>query len=193
MKTSDLQPVELGPQRRRFRWTLRILAVLALLSALLVAGLVVGNLSFRRSYDNERYAQIKNTIDAAPGHLLGKSLEEIAQELNLEGVPYDQVSEPQGMWFEETRIYHFRGFACYVTVSWLPPDVTPDGMHLASSSQPASPRQGQLPLTIRPPGAAIDGFSTPKERMEHYWRREHDAVEQIRRGAARADDKANKP
>jgi len=164
---------------------------------LVVLGLLLPILGSRAkyNYDKERYSQIVRAIDADPEHLLGKSLEEITRELSLEGVPYDQGDEPQWGFLEtpETRIYHFRGFACYVTLSLLPPYVTPDGMYLASSSHPGSPRQGKLPLTVRPPGVVIDGLNSPKERMEQHWKREREAIEQMGRNAERQDKKANKP
>jgi len=190
MSTTEPELAEPKPGRRWFQMSHRTLLVLV---SLLLVVVLLPVLWSGPAYDKERYSQIRRTIDSDQGHLLGKSLEEIARELNLEGIPYDEVDEPQGLFDEKTRIYHFRGFACYVTMGTFPPDVTPDGMHLASSSQPASPRQGKLPLTVRSPGVASDGFSNPKERMEQHWKREREAIEQMQRAASREHKKANNP
>jgi hypothetical protein len=133
--------------------------------------------SWTADYDGKRYTQICSAIDADPKHLLGKSFDEISRKLGLEDVPWDDaaVQQEPGMF----RIYHFRGFALYVTLERLPAGITPDSRTPWTSTGKELERHGVLWLAHQYPCVKIDGISDGKERMKRYWKAIDEVCERI--------------
>jgi hypothetical protein len=119
-------------------------------------------------YDGERYTEIRRAIDADPQHLLGKPFDEISRKLRLEDVPRDDaaVQQEPGMF----RIYHFRGFALYVTLERLPAGITPGRRTPWTSTGEELERHGVLWLAHQYPFVRVDGISDGKERMRRFWK-----------------------
>jgi hypothetical protein len=181
MTATEPQPAEPKAKRRWFRFSRRKLLVLTLL--FVVSGLWLAlrsfglPLSWTADYDKESYTQIRRAIDADQRHLLGKSLDEVTKEFSLEDVPWDDGSfqQPPGMY----RIYHFRGFAFYVTLELLPAGITPNSDKPWSSTGEELQRHGVLWLADQSPFVLIDGISDRKERMKRYWKAIDEECERI--------------
>ena len=154
----------------RFRW--RTVFVYTLLFVACGIGLAVWSLglpvSWTADYDRERYHQIRRAIGADPEHLLRTPFDDFSRKLRLEDVPWDDAAwkhEP-GMF----RIYHFRGFALYVTLHRLPAGITPVGPTPWTLWSDELEGHGVLWLAHQIPVVRIDGVSDAKERMERYWK-----------------------
>jgi hypothetical protein len=181
MIATEPQLAEPKATRRWFRFSRRKLLVLTLLFVVSGIGLAFWTLglplSWTADYDRDRYTRIHRAIQADPQHLLGKSFDEVAKEFSLEGVPWDDgaFQQPSGMF----RIYHFRGFALYVTLELLPAGITPNSPKPWSSTVEGLQRHGVLWLAHQDPVVRIDGISSRKERMERYWKAIDEECERI--------------
>ena len=126
MTATDPQPTESKAKPRWFRYTRQRVVLLSLL--FVVSGSLFAlwrfglPLSWTADYDRDRYNQIRRAIDADPKHLLGKSFAEVSKEFNLEDVPGDDVTINQPF-NGQFRIYHFRGFAFYVSLELDRPEI----------------------------------------------------------------------
>ena len=173
MTAMSPQSAETKVNNRWFQFSKRRILILLGLAVVLFAVYVVFSSSsfseYRRSwtedYDSERYTQIHKVIDSDPEHLLGKPFDEVSKELNLDKVPWDDVSLQEG---PESRMYHFRGFYFWLHVEPLPLGVTPQNWKLYSSSD--LERGRVLWLDMQRPFVRIDGIRDQKERMEQ-WRK----------------------
>jgi hypothetical protein len=122
--------------------------------------------------------RITNAIAADPQHHCGRRLYDVSRELGLEDAPWDDgnVQNLPGSY----RVYHFRGFALYVTLDYMREGVT-EKMLLERGS-PEEKRKGRDLLRINlnvPPFAMIDSISSREERMRQFWAREQEAIDQI--------------
>lgn len=170
--------ITIQPQRdaeqsksRCFRFTWPNLLILTLLLAASVFGFVVLTgglpLSWTADYDKEKYMQIRTGIAADKQRLLGKSLAEVSKQFDLEVVPWDDASFQQ-MPPHQYRIYHFRGFAFYITV-----DVElPKGLPVKNQQDTSEElrRYGVLRLAHQYPFVRIDGLDDRQERMKRFWK-----------------------
>ena len=106
---------------RRFltrRFLLLGIACLAIVSGVVLYVWATGlPLSWTADYDRATYARIMSAIAADPQHLGGRRLYDVARELGLEDAPWDDgnVQNLPGSY----RVYHFRGFALYVTLDYM--------------------------------------------------------------------------
>jgi hypothetical protein len=118
-------------------------------------------------FDRNRYAEIYGTIKADKQHLLGKSLEEATRAFGLDNIPWDDgaFQQESGMF----RIYHFRGFALYITLNRLPAGITSNSNQPWRSTGEELQRHGVLWLAGQIPFVRADGINDPKERMKRYW------------------------
>jgi hypothetical protein len=108
-------------------------------------------------YDRARCTQIGRAIATDEYRLRGKPLDEFTRDLGLEEIPWDEGFGQGG----EDRIYHFRGFALYVTVVDRPHEALSGG---ANNDRPGVP-------WIRPyPSVRVDSISDRNERMKQYWK-----------------------
>ncbi|MGO8747289.1 MAG: hypothetical protein ACLQNE_14990 [Thermoguttaceae bacterium] len=150
--------------------------VLGISLALWIAG---PPLSWIYDYDKERYTQIKRAIEADQQHLCGKSFDEVAEELSLQDVPWDDFNIQQGP-DNQLRIYHFRGFALYVTLEILPAGITPQSKERWSSTMEELQRHGVLWIARHyQPFVSIDGISDGKERMKQHRKAVDEECERI--------------
>ena len=181
MTATESRPAEPNAERRWFRFRRRNLLVLALTfvgsgigAALWSSGLP---LSWTADYDKERYTEIRRAIEADPRHLLGKPFDEVAKAFGLDDVPWDDVAfqQPSGM----ARVYHFRGFALYVTLEALPAGVTPGREKTRALTPEELQRPSVLWLAHQDPSVQIDGIRGRKERMERYWKLINEECERI--------------
>ena len=181
MIATEPQPAEPKARRWGFRfsgWKLLVLTLLFVVSGIGLALWSLGlPLSWTAGYDRERYAQIRRAIEADPKHLLGKSFDEVTKELRLEDVPWDDAAfqQPPGMF----RIYHFRGFALYVTLELLPPGIMPNSNTSWTGTGDELDRRGVLWLAHQDPSVQVDGIPDRKGRMERYWKAVDDACKRI--------------
>ena len=182
-----IQPQSDGPQSHApqpksqwSRFTRPKLLVLTLLLAASGIGLAVWNRglppSWTADFDTERYRQIRAAIAADPKHLLGKSLDEVTKALSLEDVPWDDTSVQQ-MPPCQFRIYHFRGFAFYVTINRELPEDSP--LRTRSYTGEEIQRYGVVRLSYPPPFIRIDGLNDRQERMKRYWEAVDESCERI--------------
>jgi hypothetical protein len=149
------------------RWKLLFLLSLIIVGGLGVAAWIVGlPLSWTADYDRGDYNRIQRGIAADPQHLLGRRYDEVARELRLENVPWDDIAmqRPTGM----SRMYHFRGFRMDMTLELLPQGITPSSHEQWNATTEELDRHGTLWLAHDPPVVFIDGIQTQKERMERY-------------------------
>lgn len=159
------------PKSRWFRFTWPKLLVLTLLlaaSGIGVAVLTVGlPISCTADYDKEKYTQIRNAIAADKQCLLGKSFDEVSKQFDLECVPWDDVSF-QEIPPRQYRMYHFRGFAFYVTVDMQPAEYS------TVSNRPYTGeelrRYDVLRLAHQNPVVRIDGLNDRQERLKKFWK-----------------------
>jgi hypothetical protein len=184
MRATDLRPAEPKAERRWLKWNRHKLFVL--LSLLVVSGVwfacwtgevSILPLSWTADYDKDRYIQICTTIETDEHHLLGKSLVEVSKELGLDDVSWSDGyghfvwSDKGGIPSRELRVYHFRGFALYVTLELLPLGFKPGRRVDFSDAMEIHRHGGVLWLGYKNPRLEIDGIGDPTER----WRRLLDA------------------
>ena len=82
-------------------------------------------MSWIYDYNKERYTQIKRAIEADQQHLCGKSFDEVAEELSLQDVPWDNFDIQQGPERTSCVSTIFEAGALYVTLEILPAGITP--------------------------------------------------------------------
>jgi hypothetical protein len=128
-------------------------------------------------HDRKRYNQIQTAIDADPHHLLGRSLEQVTKELRLENVPWDDGGTQNGP--GTYCIYHFRGFALYVTLASLPAGIAP-GETVGRSLTSEELSRPEVPWLLNyDPFILIDGIRDRKERMTKFWKAADESVKQM--------------
>jgi len=117
--------------------------------------------------DQKRRNEIQSTIEADPKKLLGKSLDEVSKQLNLEKVPWDKgyTNFPNG----ELRIYHFPSFSLTMHLVLLPPGIKPRSNQNYSYTQESLQRTGVRWLDGSYPFVRVDNINDSKERMKLYW------------------------
>jgi hypothetical protein len=128
-------------------------------------------------HDRKRFNQIQAAIDADPHHLLGKSLDQVTKELGLENVPWDDGSTQNGP--GTYRLYHFQGFALYVTLQNLPAGIAPGEMVGRSFTSEELSRPEVPWLLNYNPYIVIDGIRDGKERIAKFWKAADESVKQI--------------
>jgi hypothetical protein len=168
------------PKSRWSRFTWLKLLVFTLLLAASGIGFVVRSVGLpvysTADYDRERYRQIYFSIAADPKHFRGTYFDDVIKALRLDDVPWDDIAfqRPPGM----VRIYHFRGFALYISLEDLPPGITP-----AKNYRSVTPN-GEYPPIIgvlrlrNQPGVEIDGLDR-QERMKRFWAEINEQAEQV--------------
>jgi hypothetical protein len=167
-------------RRSRTRWYVLLgIASLSAISGIALYIWAIGlPLSWAFDYDSVRYTRITNAIARDPQHLGGRRLYDVSRELGLEDVSWDDgnVQNLAG----SLRIYHFRGFALYVTLDYMGEGVTED-MLLERGSAEEKLRGRDLVRINRSsaPFILIDGISSREERMRRYWAREEEAMKDI--------------
>jgi hypothetical protein len=121
--------------------------------------------TWRADFDWNRYVEIYAAIKADQHHMLGKSFDEVSKRFGLGCVPWDDAFE-QGLASDQTgRIYHFQGFALYVTVGRELPEDSPlrkRGWYTEEDLQ----RYGVLRLANQFPFVRADGINDRGERMK---------------------------
>ncbi len=179
-------------KRRWFRFSRAKLFVLTIL--LVVCGIWLAVWILRQppgwtlDHDRKRYNQIQTAIDADPHHLLGRSLEQVTKELRLENVPWDDGSTQNGP--GTYRVYHFRGFALYVTLQSLPAGIAP-GETVGRSLTSEELSRPEVPWLLNyNPYIQIDGIRDRKERMTKFWK---DADESVKHINAEMERKRGRP
>ena len=131
-------------------------------------------------YDKERYTQIRWAIAVDPKHLVGKHLDEVTKALGLEDVPWDDASD--GVQHPgQFRIYHFRGFALYLTV-----DVPPPGDLAVSKRERYTGEELRRPRLTYWTQVRIDGLNDRQERMKRFWKALDEECERINSEAEKA-------
>jgi len=167
---------------RRFltrRFLLLGIACLAVVSGVALYVWATGlPLSWTADYDRARYARISKAIAADPQHLCGRRLYDVARELGLEDAPWDDgnVQNLPGSY----RIYHFRGFALYVTLEYMQQGLTQNMLLERGSAVEKLQARDLLRINVHmPPHVLIDGLSSREERMGIYWARENEAIRKI--------------
>lgn len=154
------------PRRRRVLFGI---ACLSIVSGVALSIWVFGiPLSWTADYDRASYARIKHAIAADPQHFCGKRLYDVLRELGLENAHWDDgnVQNLPG----SSRLYHFRGFALYVSLDYMAEGVTED--MLLERGSPSEQLRGRDLLRIDPhirPFVLIDGISNRQERMRRFW------------------------
>jgi len=155
------------------------IACLAVVSGVALYVWVTGlPLSWTADYDRATYARIINAIAADPQHLCGRRLYDVARELGLEDAPWDDgnVQNLPGSY----RVYHFRGFALYVTLDYMRQGLTPNMLLERGSADEKLQARDLLRINLHmPPYVLIDGLSSREERMRIYWARENEAMREI--------------
>ena len=161
--------------RVSWRACLKLLAVVAPLVILSIASrfVLLPTLpsTWRVDFDWNRYVEIHDAIKADKSHLLGKSFDEVSKRFGLESVPWDD--DPFGQGPANGRIYHFRGFAFYVTVKLELPDNSPLLRQRSFTGEDLR-RYGVLRLAHFYPFVRADGINDPTERMK----RRRDALDE---------------
>jgi hypothetical protein len=169
--------VQTKAERGRFRFgprTIYVFKLVVVLGAILLTLLSQGiPVAWTADYDRERYYEIRRVIEGDRKRLLDRSFAEVSQLLRLDGVPWDNVSFQQepGMF----RVYHFRGFALYVTLQRFPPGITPESHTPWTASGEELDRTGVLWLANRYPSLEIDEVTDRAERLRRYW----NAIEEV--------------
>jgi hypothetical protein len=135
-------------------------------------------LPWTADYDRASYSRIVKAIAADPKRLCGRRLYDVARELGMDDAPWDDanVQNRPGSF----RIYHFQGFALYVTLEYMRQGLT-NNMLLERGSEAEKLRARnllQINLDI-PPYVLIDGLKRREERMRIYWAREEEAIREI--------------
>ena len=135
-------------------------------------------LSWAVDHDSVRYTRITNAIARDPQHLGGRRLYDLSRELGFEHVPWDDanVQNLPGSF----RIYHFRGFALYVSLEYMREGVTQNMLLERGYAKDKLRGRDLLRINLsNPPFILIDGISSREERMRKYWAREQEAIEDI--------------
>ena len=177
----EFAPIQAKPRWQRFgRWKLIVFALPLVVCEIGFEMWRQGfPLSCTADYDRVRYDEIRWAIDADPKHLLGTSFDEFSRQMRLDAVPWDDaaIQQEPGMF----RIYHFRGFALYVTLSRLPPGTPPDTRVPMRARGQELDHHEVLWFAHQYPYVIIDGVSEGKERMRRYWKAYDDECERINR------------
>jgi hypothetical protein len=132
--------------------------------------------------DRERYFQIGNALDADTDHLYGKTLDEVTKELGLENVPRDDVPTSN---VDPCRIYHFRGFALYLTLESLPAGLTREMMKGRVLTEEEVRRPIVCWIARYRPFILPDGVRYREQRMKNYRDSERKMLEEINAGMTR--------
>jgi len=161
------------------RYLLLGIACLAAVSGVALSVWAIGlPLSWTADYDRARYARIIKAIAADPQHLCGRRLYDVARELGLEDAPWDDgnVQNLPGSY----RIYHFRGFALYVTLEYMQQGLTQNMLLERGSADEKLQARDLLRINLYlPPHVLIDGLSSREARMRIYWARQNEAIREI--------------
>lgn len=136
--------------------------------------------SWTAEYDKASYYRITRAIAADPQRFCGRRLDDLSRELSLEDVPWDDgnLQNMPGSF----RIYHFPGFALYVSLDWGRDGVTSD--MLLERGSPSERLRGHDLLRIdvhQHPYVLIDGVHGREERMRRYWQLARESIERYRR------------
>jgi hypothetical protein len=135
-------------------------------------------LSWTAEYDRAKYNRIVSAIAADPKHLCGRRLYDSAGELGFEDAPWDDgnVQNRTG----SLHIYHFRGFALWVTLDYMRQGVTEEMMLERGSAEEKLKARDLLRINLNiPPSVWIDGLASREERMRIFWAREEEAMRRI--------------
>ena len=172
-----------GPEaadRRCFRlrkWKLLIVVFLFLiLGTCFVVWRVGTPVPERTDYDKHRFKQIRKAIDSDWNHLIHRRFDEVSKELELEGIPWDDISLSLPQFCRE-RMYHFRGFYLQIVVERLPLGIEPGSGKSWSSTELNS--GSVLWVSLFKPSLHIDGISDPKERMEKFRKAQQEEFDRI--------------
>ena len=181
MSMTTPEVVQTKAERGRFRFGRRTIYVFKLVFVfggilvwLWIQGIPV---AWTANYDRERYYEMRRVIEGDRKRLLGKTFAEASQLLRLDGVPWDDVAVKQepGMF----RVYHFRGFALYLTLRRYPPGITPESHTPWTSSGQELDRTGVLRLASQYPAIKIDEVTDRAERLKRYWKAVEEACARI--------------
>ena len=135
-------------------------------------------LSWTADYDRAQYNRIVSAIAADPKHLGGRRLYDVAHQLGFEDVPWDDGSVQNRA--GSMRIYHFRGFALWVTLDYMRDGVTEDMMLERGSAEEKLQARDLLRINLNvPPSVWIDGLASREERMRIFWAREEEAIRKL--------------
>jgi hypothetical protein len=135
-------------------------------------------LSWTIDLDRASYARVTRAIAADPQHLGGRRLYDVSRELGVENAPWDDgnlQNRPGSL-----RIYHFRGFALWVSLEYMREGLT-DNMLLERGSAEEKLQSRDL-LRIdpnQPPSIMIDGLSSREERMRLYFERAEESAREM--------------
>ena len=169
----------LQPSKRLRRSVVLGISILSVVSAVAFSIHAIGPATWAwlAGYDHTSYARITQAIAIDPQHLCGRQLYDVSRELGLEDVPWDDgnVQNEPGSF----RIYHFRGFAVYVTLDYTRSGVTRNILLERGSTEEKV--LGRDLLRIHPtiaPFARIDGICGREERMRQYWARVDEDITQ---------------
>lgn len=175
------------------RRTLLMLAVLSL-GSLGLASFIARELWWRgyflaltTDFDRASYARVRGAIEADPHDEGGRPFEEVARELHLADVAWDDASFQQepGLY----RIYHYPGFALHATLRRLPIEVTPATPFPWDATRTGDERTW---LVRASSFVRVDGLDRA-ERMRRYWRAIQDECDRINDEMRRARQTATSP
>jgi hypothetical protein len=165
----------LSPRRRNLLLGISCLSVVSGVAFFWAFGLLS---SWTVDYDRAGYARIIKVFGADSQHHCGRRLYDVGPELGIEDVPWDDgnVQNLPGSY----RIYHFRGFALYVTLDYMREGLTQDMLLGRGSSTERSRGRDLLWIHPRnPPFVIIDGISSRAERMKRYWSQVDENIREI--------------
>jgi hypothetical protein len=129
------------------------------------------------NYDKARYDEINSVIESIIENKMQENFslvpfDEVSDSLSLEGVPWDDGCINCDF-FEEKRIYHFRGFYLILNVAQRIPGDPP--MYSSDDLK----QKGVPYLYHFHPALHIDGLNDPKERMRVRRQMIHEEAEKI--------------
>jgi hypothetical protein len=180
---TDPEFSEQRSKHQRFRLSRRNRFVLTLLFGVFGIWFALRSLGDPRVWiidcDRERYFQIRKALDADPDHLYDKTLDEIIKKLALENVPWDDVPTNND---DPCRIYHFRGFALYVTLESLPAGLTRDMRKGRGLNEEEIHRPKVWWIAGDRPFILLDGIRDREQRMKNYRDSERKMLEEINAG-----------
>ncbi len=179
MKEPVFEAAGLRVEARRSptRWFVLLgIACLAVVSGISLSVWIIGlPPSWTMDYDRALYARITKAIAADPQHFCGRRLHDVNRELGLEDLPWDDgnLQNLPG----SLRIYHFRGFALYLTLDYMRQGVT-QSMLLGTgpTSEQLQARDLLRIDSYNRPSVMIDGINDREERMRQYWARAYESV-----------------